>query len=206
MPGKQRACGGCQKVMRSDNLKKHEMVCKGFNRENMLIDSSLHYIQPQQPTLNRHRKDDIGDLINNVVQGAKRDSTKTSSIPPKKPVIQPPATIPTAVNPRSGSDLAIEMRGKSDFGSEQPNSEGKKVVVSPSSPQDGCYGENMEIDCDIPKKLINAFRSLYWKLHNNFEIYNELISMLDAMQRMNFLSREECQVMTLHLQKKINTA
>ena len=184
MPGKQRACEGCHKVMRSDNLKKHEMVCKGFNRKNMLIDSSLHYIQPQQPTLNPHRKEDIGNLINNVVQGAKQDLTKTSLIPPKKPVIQPPATIPTAVKPRSGFDLTI---------------------VPSSSPQDGRYGENMEIDCDIPKKLINAFRSLYWKLHNNFEIYNELISMLDAMQRMNFLSREECQVMTQHLQKRMNT-
>ena len=65
--------------MRSDNLKKHEMVCKGFNRKNMLIDSSLHYIQPQQPTLNRHRKEDIRNLINNVVQGARQDLKKNFS-------------------------------------------------------------------------------------------------------------------------------
>ena len=71
MPGKQGACEGCHKVMRSDNLKKHEMVCKGFNRKSMLIDSSLHYIQPQEPALNRYQKDDIRDLVNNFDQGAK---------------------------------------------------------------------------------------------------------------------------------------
>ena len=40
MPGKKRECKGCQRVMRSDNLKKHEKICRGFLRRHSSRNSS----------------------------------------------------------------------------------------------------------------------------------------------------------------------
>ena len=39
MPGKKYKCGGCQRVMRSDNLKKHEKICRGLMRKESSVDS-----------------------------------------------------------------------------------------------------------------------------------------------------------------------
>ena len=153
MPGKQRECRGCQKVMRSDNLKKHEKICKGFTKKDMTIDSSLRYIQPGQPVLNSEQQSYVDDIISNGVHRSKRDvqPAKVSRSLSKKLVVRPPI------------------------------SERKEPVESSSASEDGYEreGKNMEIDHNVmpdnPKELMEAFRSVYKKLQSNLEVYNNLI-------------------------------
>ena len=152
MPGKQRECRGCQKVMRSDNLKKHEKICNGFTKKDMTIDSSLRYIQPGQPVLYSEQQSYVNDIIQNGIQRSKRD-------------VQP------AKVPRSLTKKPVQP----------PVSERKEPVESSSESEDGYERKekNIEIDHnempDNPKELMEAFRSVYKKLQSNLEIYNNLI-------------------------------
>ena len=94
MPGKQRECRGCQKVMRSDNLKKHEKICKGLIKKDMTIDSSLRYIQPGQPVLNSKQQSYVDNIIQNGIQKSKRD-VQPAELPrslSKKLVVRPPVS------------------------------------------------------------------------------------------------------------------
>ena len=47
MPGKKQECKGCQRVMRSDNLKKHEKICNRFLKKYSSPHSSYDQDLPQ---------------------------------------------------------------------------------------------------------------------------------------------------------------
>ena len=63
--------------------------------------------------------------------------------------------------------------------------------------------EDVEFMPDNPKEQFEPFRKLYKKFHHNIETYNNFVLMLDEMERMKCLTKEECNAMNEHLQKKI---
>ena len=81
MPGAKRECSSCQKVMRSDNLKIHEKVCKG--RKDLLpnyINKEVSGLQPKNPVASKK----VSDFIN-------KDTTASAqpiTLPPMKILLQ----------------------------------------------------------------------------------------------------------------------
>ena len=58
---------------------------------------------------------------------------------------------------------------------------------------------------DNPEGLKEAFRNLYWKFRRDIEMYNKLVLMLNELERMKCLTKEECNAVNEHLQKKLET-
>ena len=56
---------------------------------------------------------------------------------------------------------------------------------------------------DKQEKLKEAFRNLYNRFQHNIEIYNKLVIMLDEMEKINCLTKEECKALNENLQNKI---
>ena len=56
---------------------------------------------------------------------------------------------------------------------------------------------------DNPEELKEAFRNLYKKFRRDIEMYDKLVLMLDELQRMKCLTKEEYNAMNEHLQNKI---
>ena len=172
----------------------------------------------------RHRKTcqvkpkgvDLNDIIDNVKQRDKEgkvisDSSSSKNVQQKiilPPVIEDvvvPIEAVSSVKPKSLTDLAIEMEGKSE--SEQTDSEASELDSEDESESDG--PERMDIEKkltfmpDNPRELMKAFRSLYSKFRDNIDTYNNLVLMLDEMKRMNCLTGEECRIMNEHLEKTL---
>ena len=164
-----------------------------------------HQIQTCKGQEQKH--DIVGDIINKAVQradmGVKPMTKKSPSYLPKKPVVQNvvPIEVVNAIKPKSLTDLAVEIEGKSD--SEHSDSEDPVE----SSSENESESDDMEMDYefmpDNPDQLKKAFKNLYEKLQHNMDTYNKLVLMLDELHRIDFLTREECEGMKDHLQKKI---
>ena len=189
MPGKKYKCGGCQRVMRSDNLNKHEKICRGSPRKESSVDSSLHHDLKKQPTLNPHerQKDDVGDIMNSVVRRAGFDvQSKKRTVPSKTPRV----VLPAAVKPKSLTQLAIEQECSepelTDSAESESDSEDESIDVNFMS------GD--------PSQLMRSFRNLYTKFDDNIR---SLLLTLKELERMNCLSSEECRGIKNHLQKKV---
>ena len=147
----------------------------------------------------------VGDILNKVVQRADMDKPMPEKLP-KKSIIPVQAiktlkpekpkntleevSIREALKPKSLSDLAadIEMQSDSEDSDETEEEE-----------------EEYEMMPDNPKELKEAFRNLYWKFRSDIEMYNKLVLMLDELERMQCLTKEECNAMNDHLQKKLET-
>ena len=56
---------------------------------------------------------------------------------------------------------------------------------------------------DKQEKLKEVFRNLYNRFQHNIEIYNKLVIMLDEMEKINCLTKEECKALNENLQNKI---
>ena len=149
----------------------------------------------------------VGDILNKVVQRADMDKPMPEKLP-KKPIIPVQAiktlkpekpkntleevSIREALKPKSLSDLAADIEMKSD-----------------SEDSDETEEEEEEIDYEVmpdnPKELKEAFRKLYFKFRSDIEMYNKLVLMLDELERMQCLTKEECSAVNEHLQKKLET-
>ena len=57
---------------------------------------------------------------------------------------------------------------------------------------------------DKAEELKAELRKLYRKVESNTENYKKLVLVLDELQRMNCLKREECNGVKHHIQKKID--
>ena len=71
------------------------------------------------------------------------------------------------------------------------------------------YSEGTDIEDvgfvpDKAEELKAVFRKLYRKVESNTENYKKLVLVLDELQRMNCLTREECNGVKHHIQKKID--
>ena len=204
MPGKKYECGGCKRMMRSDNLKIHKKICK----RKEILDSPLRQeIIPQRHSetvggiINNNpvKVPILGDIINKVVQGSddmtiKPMTNKKPNFQPKKPVI--PIKAINAVKPNSLYDIATHSGNlKSD--SEETDSE----------ENDESSEDEVEFMSDNSEELRESFRNLYEKLHrnldHNIEIYNKLELMLNELERMGCLTKEECNSVKKCLQEKM---
>ena len=65
------------------------------------------------------------------------------------------------------------------------------------------FSEDEEYMVDNPDDLKEAFRNLYNRFQHNIEIYNKLVIMLDEMEKINCLTKEECKALNENLQNKI---
>ena len=161
-----------------------------------------HELQSCKPKQN---KDSVGDILNKVVQRANMNvepiKEKTSSY--LKPMTEEPTTLKPAtkkpmipiqavkaLKPKSLTDLAADIEMKSD---------------SEDSDETEEEEEEYEIMPDNPKELKEAFRNLYYKFRRDVGMYNKLVLMLDKLERLNCLTKEECNAMNDHLQKKLET-
>ena len=166
-------------MMRSDNLKKHEKICK---RKEL---TGYPLRQQDQTIPQQGHGAIIGDIINTIAP-----YTLT-----KKPVVKIKKTFPSnaSVKPKS-SAIQIE--------SAQTDSE---EVDSLSEDGSESEGENMEIDREVkvnyPAKLQKSFRNLYTKFNDDI---SNLHLLLSELERTNFLSSKECKVICKHFKKKID--
>ena len=145
----------------------------------------------------------VGDILNKVVQRADMDKPMPEKLP-KKPIIPVQAiktlkpekpkntleevSIREALKPKSLSDLAADIEMKSD---------------SEDSDETEEEEEEYEIMPDNPKELKEAFRNLYYKFRRDVGMYNKLVLMLDELERMQCLTKDECNAMNNHLQKRL---
>ena len=65
------------------------------------------------------------------------------------------------------------------------------------------FSEDEEYMVDNPDDLKEAFRNLYNRFQHNIEIYNKLVIMLDEMEKINCLTKEECKALNENLKNKI---
>ena len=72
-----------------------------------------------------------------------------------------------------------------------------------TSSEDEIIEEEVEVMPDNPEELKEAFRNLYKKFRRDIKIYDKLVLMLNELERMKSLTKEECNAMNEHLQKKI---
>ena len=85
MPGLKRECSSCQKVMRSDNLKIHEKVCKG--KKDLLpnyMNKEVSGHQPKNPVASRK----VSNFINDIVNKDTTASPQPIALPPKDPLMK----------------------------------------------------------------------------------------------------------------------
>ena len=115
-----------------------------------------------------------------------------------------------SVLPKVLSDLPLKLDSQTDSASDSEpvasDAETDSASDSNSEASDADISEDIEFMPDNPKELKAAFRNLYRKVHNNTENYNKLVLMLDELRHMKCLTREECNGVKDHLQKKIGIA
>lgn len=178
MPGKKYECGGCKKIMRSDNLKKHEKICK---RKEIMGYPTRH----QDQTIPQEQGDIVGDVIN----------SKAPYMLAKKPVVKMKKTLPPNASVKSNSS-AIRIE------SAQTDSEGVDSLSEDGSESEG---EDIDIDrlvkVDYPTKLRKSFRNLYTKFDDDI---SNLHLLLSELERTNCLSSKDCKVICEHFKKKID--
>ena len=167
-----------------DNITKYKTSVNGFP------------IKPRIDSTSAHKEKLLADIINNT-QRAK--DGRNTSILPIKPV--------NSVVPKQeiSKDLKPELKSESthELDSEDPlttlDSDSEENTDTEFSEDDRSMTDNLE-------ELKAAFRNLYQKVHNNMKNYNKLILILDEFYRINHLTKEECNALNSHLQKKIGNA
>ena len=65
------------------------------------------------------------------------------------------------------------------------------------------FSKDDEYAVDDPEELKAAFRNLYNRFQHNIEMYNKLVLMLDEMENMGCLTKEDCNAINRSLQNKI---
>ena len=80
----------------------------------------------------------------------------------------------------------------------------KSDSEEPTSSEDETEGEEIdyEVMSDNPEELKKAFRKLYKKFRRDIEICNKLVLILEKLERMKCLTKEECNAVKEHLEKK----
>ena len=121
----------------------------------------------------------LADIVNRA-----NDQHTTSILPMK------------LMNPKTADSKSEE---KSDF---ESDSDSESIVSNLDH-----NSENMAISDDGKlsslEELKAKFRTLYKKVHTNIE---NLVLILDELHRVNCLTEEECNVIKMEVQKKINVA
>ena len=195
-------CESCGKTFsRKNNMKRHQVQTCKDHKQNIVKPTSI--IQPNKDKI-------VGDILNKVIQRVDMDvkpiAQKIPTQPPKK--LDLPLEVVNNIKPKSLNDIAIEVEQRkatpnlTDIETSDEESEpDSDMDISDSKEQESDLDD--EFMPDNPEDLKKEFKQLFNKLHNNVEIYNKLVFMLDEMKRMNCLTKEECNAMNKCLQEKI---
>ena len=65
------------------------------------------------------------------------------------------------------------------------------------------HADDIEFIPDEPEELTEAFLNLCKKLHRNIEVYNKMLLVLDKMEKINCVTKAECDSIKEELQKKM---
>ena len=191
-------CQSCEKTFsRKNNMKRHQIqTCKG-QKQNNLKPASI--IQPKDKI--------VGDILNKVIRRVDMDVKPMAQQILTKPKKQDlPGEVFKNIKPKSLTDIAIEVERKTspaqnmDISEEESESDSDMDISDSEDKESDLDDEFMP---DNPDDLKKEFKQLFNKLHNNVEIYNKLVFMLDELKRMNCLTKEECNAMNKCLQEKI---
>ena len=186
-------CDRCSKTLASpQSLWNHRQRCKDNIIGLQETSGNGLIIRPRIGSTLVHTEKFIADIINNV----RAKDQGSASILPKERV--------NSVLPKELSDLPLKLDSETD--SEASDAETDSASDSDSEASDAEISKDIEFLPDNPKELKAAFRNLYQKVHNNSENYNKLVLILDELQHMKCLTREECNGVKVHLQKKIGIA
>ena len=169
----------------------------------------------REPKSDTGKENIVGDIINKVVQRANMDVKPMTEKTPSLPKI--PMQVVEGLKPKSLTDLEVEM--KSD--SEESTSSEDETALKPksltelpaemksdseeqTSSEDETEGEEIDYEVmpDNPEELKKAFRKLYKKFRRDIEICNKLVLILEKLERMKCLTKEECNAVKEHLEKK----
>ena len=171
-------CNCGKKLSSYHSLWRHRKICKKNKTPASIIKTS-------------DKADILGDILNKVSHRAKMDvkpmTTKTS----KESMNE---VIPSAA---FNSD-DVKKKTKFDLSDSERDSNQSEMETDSESSDD------VEFMPDNPEDLKKCFRQLFYKLHGNIDIYNKLVCILDELERMNCLTKEECNYMNKHLQEKMN--
>ena len=126
-----------------------------------------------------HKEKFVSDIINNVGKTAK---DQHSALPKKQ------ESKKNSVLPKVLSDLPLKLDLETDSDSESYSEK--------SDTEDNGFKPGKA------EELKAAFRTLYKKFRPDIEMYNKLVLLLDELERMKCLTKEECNAVNEHLQKK----
>ena len=171
-------------------------TCKD-QKQNILKPTSI--IQPKNKI--------VGDILNKVIRRVDMDvKPMAQQILTKSKEQDLPVEVFKNIKPKSLTDIAIEVDRKAspapnmDISEEESESDSDMDISDSTDKESDLDDEFMP---DNPDDLKKEFKQLFNKLHNNVEIYNKLVFMLDELKRMNCLTKEECNAMNKCLQEKI---
>ena len=183
-------CDKCDKMFATrQSLWKHRKQKHAGKTENTIAHKDgLHetlgdglVIKSRSSSAPIHKERFVSDIINNVGKTAK---DQHSALPKKQ------ETKKNSVLPKALSDLPLKLDLEADSDSE--------------SYSEGSDTEDDGFMPDKTEELKAVFRKLYRKVESNTENYKKLVLVLDELQRMNCLTREECIGVKHHIQKKID--
>ena len=177
------------------------------HKEKIVSDIINNAGKMQEPKSDTGKEDIIGNFLNKVAQVANINiepmTEKTSSLSIQEPL-----------KPKSLTDLSSEMESEKPTSSlNEMYKKTKSLIDLPAemksdseestSSEDEIIEEEVEVMPDNPEELKEAFRNLYKKFRRDIKIYDKLVLMLNELERMKSLTKEECNAMNEHLQKKI---
>ena len=179
-------CG--KKLSSYHSLWRHKKICKK-NQE----------ARPISITQEDKKDRVVSDILNKVVQRADMD-TKPFRQPKKHSI---PIEAVNNVKPKPLTEIAMKLENKSTPGPSNHESESDSDMEISDSEENESIHPDVEFMPDNPEELKKRFKQLYNKLHHNIDIYNELVFILDELERMNCLTGEECNAMNKCLQEKM---
>ena len=192
-------CNCGKKLSSYHSLWRHRKICK----------------KEREPKSDTGKENIVGDIINKVVQRANMDVKPMTEKTPSLPKIS--MQVVKALKPKSLTDLEVEMKSDSEESTSsedetalKPKSltelpaEMKSDAEESTSSEDETEGEEIDYEVmpDNPEELKKAFRKLYKKFRRDIEICNKLVLILEKLERMKCLTKEECNAVKEHLEKK----
>ena len=186
---------------------KSRSITPPVHKEKIVSDIINKVGKMQEPKSDTGKEDIIGNFLNKVAQVANINiepmTEKTSSLSIQEPL-----------KPKSLTDLSSEMESEKPTSSLNKTYKKTKSLIDlpaemksdseeSTSSEDEIIEEEVEVMPDNPEELKEAFRNLYKKFRRDIKIYDKLVLMLNELERMKSLTKEECNAMNEHLQKKI---
>ena len=160
---------------------------KSFASAQSLWNHKQRCFRPKKEDSTVQSKDKIiGDILNKVDQRFKASSSV------KKPELKMDDVVPIQIEP-------IQVEPKSDLSFEE------KKNSDPESDFESSSEKSEESDYEIldyREKLKENFRNLYMKFHQDIGIFDKLVLMLDELEMMDCLTKDESNSVKEDLKKK----